>query len=285
MTLFSRQLTQNDGISALIDKNDAALKEVAKLAASNMDIKEKYTAHDQLKHKFGFYGFVVCECNGIEFIMFHLNDDVIAWQYFWLGAYESKLMNEFSSYLDNTDLFLDVGAYTGCYSLVAAKKDVDVNAFEMVPRTVERLKINVLANNVKDKVNIFDFGVSDSNRNVDISMPREANFLGTGNSVSEKSAVSTIAKTKCNVQKLDDWWKEAGSPDVQLIKLDVEEHEHEALVGMNDLVDQCRPNFLIEIAGHQKNDVTAYLEKYDYKITNIHGLNYIACAESVALSV
>lgn len=187
-------------------------------------------------------------------------------------------MNEFDSYLENTDTFLDVGAYTGCYSLIAAKKGVNVSAFEMVPRTVERLKINVIANSVQDKVNILDFGASDSARSVDISMPREAGFLGTGNSVTEKPSVSSIAMTKCNVQKLDDWWKESGSPDVQLIKLDVEEHECEALEGMTELVDQCRPNFLIEIGKDQKAAAFAYLEKFGYKVTNVQGLNYLASA-------
>lgn len=276
MNLLTQQLSQNDGFSSLVGRNELSLAEAAKLKASNDEFHDKYAVHDQLKHKHGFYGFVVCECKDVEFVMFHLNDDVIAWQYFWLGSYEKKLMEEFYGFLGDTDLFLDIGAYTGCYSMIAAKKNVQVNAFEMVPRTVERLKINVIANNVQTKVKIFDFGASDDNRSVSISMPRETGFLGTGNSVTEKASVASVASTTCNVRKMNDWWKEAGTPEVQLIKLDVEEHEFEALSGMDELVDQCRPKFLIEIAPQQKAAVIQYLTKYGYKLTNIKGLNFIA---------
>jgi len=280
MNLFTQELSESNGLKSLLINNDTSIAEAAKLNASNDEFHSKYASHDKLKHKHGFYGFVVCECNDVEFVMFHLNDDVVAWQFFWLGAYESKLMNEFYSYLDNTDLFLDVGAYTGCFSLVAAKKGVNVNAFEMVPRTVERLKINVIANNLQNKINIHDFGVSDKNSSVEISMPRDVDFLGTGNSVTKKESVTSVASTTCNVRKLNDWWKEQGAPDIQLLKLDVEEHEFEALTGMDELVDQCRPTFLIEIARSQKEDVVSYLNKFGYKLENIEGLNYVARARS-----
>lgn len=78
--------------------------------------------------------------------MFHMNDDVLIWEYFWLGEYEQKLTAEFFTLLESTDRFLDVGAYTGWHSLIAAKKDKTIHAFEMIPRTVELLKININLN-------------------------------------------------------------------------------------------------------------------------------------------
>lgn len=71
MNLFTKQLSENNGFHSLLSKNEISIAEAAKLNASNDEFHEKYTAHDQLKHKHGFYGFVVCESNGVEFVMFH----------------------------------------------------------------------------------------------------------------------------------------------------------------------------------------------------------------------
>lgn len=231
--------------------------------------------HDQLKHRFPFVGTVTGRVDDISFQLFSVNDDVVAWRYFWLGDYETEVMAAFASLARGARRVLDVGAYTGCYALVAALGGARVDAFEMVPRTVERLKINVHLNNVRGRVTIHPVGVSDRAGSVSIHMPRVADFLGTGNSVNPKERVESVDSTVCSVLPLDRWWHDAGRPHIDLIKLDVEEHEVEALDGAAELLAACRPPLVIEIEGRNRDAIADRADRLGYSIEQLYGLNHL----------
>jgi FkbM family methyltransferase len=61
------------------------------------------------------------------------------------------------------DLFVDVGANQGGWSLVAAGRGARVFAFEPVPLTRERLNANISGNSIdiRGRIRVFPFGLSD----------------------------------------------------------------------------------------------------------------------------
>jgi FkbM family methyltransferase len=65
--------------------------------------------------------------------------------------------------LGSGDLFVDVGANQGGWSLVAAGRGARVFAFEPVPLTRERLNANILENpvDIRERIRVFPFGLSD----------------------------------------------------------------------------------------------------------------------------
>ena len=262
---------------SLLEVNGKTMAKVENLKLWNLDRKEGIFEQDQLKHKYPFNGVVGCSVKDTDFLMFHLNDDVVAWRFMWLKSYESKLFEWFSDFIvtKKPKHFLDVGAYTGCYSLFAAKNGLTVDAFEMVPRTVERLKINVHLNSLRSKIKIHSFGVSDHAGIENVHMPRVDDFLGTGNSVNEKARVDTISRTYCKVRPLDDWWNEAGNPKIDVIKLDVEEHEIEAINGAKEMIRACKPHIVAEVEVSNSSKMQELCLSLGYTMEPCLGINKI----------
>lgn len=62
-----------------------------------------------------------------------------------------------------SDTFIDVGAYTGLFTLAvtAFAPKVDVHAFEIVPAVVRALEANVIHNGVEDRVVVHREGIGD----------------------------------------------------------------------------------------------------------------------------
>jgi FkbM family methyltransferase len=62
-----------------------------------------------------------------------------------------------------SDAFLDVGAYTGLFTLAvtAYAPDVDVHAFEIVPAVADALEANVQRNGIADRVAVHREGIGD----------------------------------------------------------------------------------------------------------------------------
>lgn len=267
----------------LVNQNQIALAKREELALWGQPFGEALLEQDQAKHAYPFFGNVKCrvatEDEDYEFVLFSANDDVVAWIYFWLDSYEPAVMGRWMNLAARSKRVLDVGAYTGCYSLAAALTGAQVDAFEMVPRTVERLKVNVYLNGLRRSVEIHPVGVSDRAASVEISMPRQADFLGTGNSVQPKERVAAVDTTTCRVIKLDDWWSEAGKPKIDLIKLDVEEHEVEALHGTVGLLAQARPTLIVEIERSNLPEVRQICHDLSYELEKLEGINYLMTPE------
>ncbi|MEM7741672.1 MAG: hypothetical protein AAF225_12830, partial [Pseudomonadota bacterium] len=185
--LFGLHAQKSGPLSDIGAANKIALAEAEKRALWNLETQDAIQKQDQLKHQFPFVGLVNCEIADQEFYLWHMNDDVVAWFFFWKKSFEEHVFETLSALAIDAHRFLDVGAYTGCYSLFAARCGLEVDAFELVPRTVERLKMNVIINGLQDSIRMHNFGVSNRSEMIDIHMPRPEDFLGTGNSVDEKS--------------------------------------------------------------------------------------------------
>lgn len=276
MPLFASTHIGSRTTAGIRRTNSTALRQRKRESLWKLSFSDGYARHDQLKHKYPFFGQVCCRQNDKTFYMFHVNDDVVAWQYFWLDSFEVEVMNRFYDSLKTASRVLDIGAYTGCYSLLAAKSGAHVTAFEMIPRTVERLKINARLNQLENLIEILPYGVSSTAGSKEISMPRNADFLGTGNSVETKKNIAIQDSTTCNFLVIDEWWRNNSAPKVDLIKLDVEEHEHEALAGAMEMIASCKPDIVLEIASQNLEQVQHRLSGVGYKLLQLRGHNYFA---------
>src|SRR3989344_5029290 len=83
---------------------------------------------------------------------------------YWLGSYESEQVSIFEKELKDGDVFFDIGANVGFYSLLAAEiigKDGKVFSFEPLPENFKYLKKHIEINNYK---NIFPFETAISDK-------------------------------------------------------------------------------------------------------------------------
>lgn len=80
---------------------------------------------------------------------------------FW-GLSDFREMGFLLHFLTPSDVFLDIGANTGVYSVLASGVcGARSWSFEPVPETFKRLRRNILQNDISDRVEILNVGVSD----------------------------------------------------------------------------------------------------------------------------
>jgi FkbM family methyltransferase len=87
----------------------------------------------------------------------------------YCGLYEFEEMSFLDDYLKNGDLFVDIGANIGAYSILAASKGAKVIAIEPIPSTFKILKKNILLNNFEASVDVYNKAISDEKEKLNFS--------------------------------------------------------------------------------------------------------------------
>jgi FkbM family methyltransferase len=172
-------------------------------------------------------------------------------QVFLLGFNEEGLTRMVLEYLDEGDVFIDVGAHFGYYTLLGSLlvgNRGQVHSFEPTPSTCQILRRNT-NNNHNVVINSYalysesknlsfnDFGVVYSLSNTLTNARPEGN--GLGKSTPQKITVEAI--------RLDDYVKNQGIKKVDFVKIDAEFAEFEILQGMTRTISLMRPLISIEI--------------------------------------
>ena len=103
---------------------------------------------------------------GARFVMLRPDRCIVAKELYWGRGRRPKPEDDhavqlFAAIARHSDVVLDVGAYTGIFSLVATVVDPNVraHAFEIVPDVCEVLRANCERNGVLDRVTIHNEGV------------------------------------------------------------------------------------------------------------------------------
>ena len=171
----------------------------------------------------------------------------------YLQIPEYEEMSFLRDYLRPSDLFIDVGANVGVYSLWASQTDaVQVLAFEPSSVTYERALENVTLNGLRERVRLIRKAVGAEQAVVPFT-----SGLDAVNHVLDAEAAGTSGSLELVEQTtLDASVPANATPSV--IKIDVEGHEVDVLQGGRITIAQHRPALIIEA-----NDVTALTQILD----------------------
>lgn len=153
------------------------------------------------------------------------------------GEYEPETTEVIIEILKPGMIFVDLGAHIGYFTLLAAKRvspTGHVYAFEPVPSTCRLLEQNILINGFQSVVTIVPKAVSEKSGRVRFFLPKNS-------SVSAQIATDTENGNCIEVEtiSLDEFFEQIGWPRIDLIKMDIEGAEIQALRGMKEL---CRRN-------------------------------------------
>lgn len=268
MRIGSRRQSSNDALRALESSNRESLKSIAQFRRRTAPGPEAFKEFSRLKHEHPYVGMVPCRAANIDFVIFHANDDIVAWEYLWFGddAYEPETIATWVDWCrrPNQSVY-DIGGYSGLMSILAAMAHESnrVHLFEPMDRTIERAKINIRANRVGPQVRLHNVAASDTAGPAEINLYREENFLGTGNSVYDKGLpVKDVKTIRC--VRIDDEL-DAIAPTV--VKIDVEGHELAVLAGMAKTITRARPKMIVEVWEHDRSSVLDMLTSLDYSCT------------------
>lgn len=175
------------------------------------------------------------------------------------------------NFLRPQDVFLDIGAYHGIYSVVAAKRLADcgrVFAFEPSPREHKRLRLHL-------KINALQ-GVTAESLALSAAEAEQWFFQvlsgdRTRGGLKKANTSDPVSEVSVRTVTLDAFVRRNSLHRVDLIKLDVEGAERDVLAGAKMVFSTLRPALLCEVLdattrawGYPATDLLATLEQYDY---------------------
>ncbi len=176
------------------------------------------------------------------------------------GGFEPESLALWSRLAEPGKIMLDVGAYTGVYSLVAAIRGAIAWAIEPLPLQAARIKENAELNGIE--VRIFRAAASDRDGFADMGYNSSIPLTSGGSLVDPLDFASEVRVITLTIDAA------ASSSEVSAIKIDVERHEAAVLRGARQTIKRWRPKMLIETLTEQARDEVAALLP-DYELTAI----------------
>jgi FkbM family methyltransferase len=189
-----------------------------------------------------------------------------SWIHFLDDNWENESLNHLVQNIEQGDVFVDVGACFGLYTVIASKlvkRDGFVYAFEPDPYMFRLLKANIEMLRLENII-ACNFALGESNR--------VSKFYVTNGGMSSlqpmtglRSVINTSVKTldHFHIKKID--W----------MKIDTEGTEHLVLEGAKETLERCKPKLLIEFLPQFGNTDKLLQALEGWKITGLD--NNILC--------
>ncbi|MBU6157442.1 MAG: FkbM family methyltransferase [Bacteroidetes bacterium] len=161
---------------------------------------------------------------------------------YYVGLHEFYEMSFLLHLLREGDLFADVGANVGSYTVLASGYcGATTMAFEPVPKTFSWLNKNIKINKIENKVYAYNIGLGSKEGELSFSHKND-----TVNHVVMNSQNEDVIKVP--ISSLDLFVQKHGTP--ALIKIDVEGFEKEVIDGLRNLIyDENLKAIIVELNG------------------------------------
>ena len=187
----------------------------------------------------------------------------LAWNHGRLRSAADRLSVESAIALGRrSDVFIDVGAYTGLFSLAVAKSSptTEVYAYEIYPECYQILVANVVRNNLVGRVEPRLCGIAEESSVIRIPENVPLGLLPSSLSLGWEFEKGVDIP----VRALDEL--HSGDLRATTIKIDVEGFETEVIRGGLSLIRQVRPDIICEIlrSAHQTPDLQELLSSLGY---------------------
>ena len=192
-----------------------------------------------------------------------------------MGFYEPDSTRKVSELLNKGDVFYDLGANAGYYTLVAAKSvgmTGQVVAFEPVPVNAAAVREQIQLNEYQGFCSVEELAISDAVGRAEMAIPRyNANaHLVEVQAPHVKSWTEELIEINCTT--LDDYIFEHSWH--ALIKIDIEGAEVKALLGANKVLAALKaPDFIITAHSQElASQLKVILRKFGYEIKEIRSM-------------
>src|ERR1700683_3282404 len=159
-------------------------------------------------------------------------------QFYFFGTYflEEDVLRCWEAVAKGAKVILDVGANAGIYSLaaLAIQPDATVHAFEPTPEIAARLRVTTKLNGL-DRLHVHETAVLDKNGQT--TLKRFRGELGTNEGMNFISRdIGDSGTERVRTVCLDQFCQDHSINHIDLMKLDIQGHEHSALKGAERLI-------------------------------------------------
>lgn len=175
--------------------------------------------------------------------------------------FEGPTLRKLDKFIPEKAVILDIGANIGNHTLYWAmqNKIEKVYSFEPIEETFNILCKNVEINDLDNKVELFNIGLSDEETTAKISF-FDKNNIG-------RTSIEKTTGGKIKVNKLDNI--KINEERIDFVKIDVEGHEIKVLNGAKETFLKHKPKYVfIESFSNNYPKVKEILESYGYRLTD-----------------
>lgn len=168
--------------------------------------------------------------------------------------------------------FLDIGAYHGLYSIIAAKKlgrAGRVVAFEPSPRERYRMNLHLRHNGIESVV-LEPYALAANEGRASLAVV--VNGFTTMNSLRPPPIDHPTKQVIVDTTSLDTYLYRKQIDSVDLVKIDTEGGEFESFRGADRLLSWCRPLIICEVLdlvtrawGYAAAEIIEFLRAYNYE--------------------
>ncbi len=218
---------------------------------------------------------------------FYYNNDGIRTNSLKSGewSYDEEITPVITDELSKADcpIFVDIGAHTGFMTLNVLAKIPSVQVFAFEPGQYQSalFEKTIEANKLTDKVTLYkealgrETGTTSfiSQESPDADWSMNNGLLDTGRGLGRQK------QTTVHVQTLDNWWKIAGKPEVNVVKMDTEGAELWILQGGTEFLSTCKPTIFLEINPlnlhvypYGARDILVWLDEHNYYVKTLDGV-------------
>jgi len=192
---------------------------------------------------------------------------------YWKGADAFEYTPIFERLSKKIDSFVDIGANTGYYSILAAavNKKIRVHAFEPARGPSHYLRNNIDTNQFEGRIKAHSIALSDRESEVEFYEVQNSKYLylqnnlgGVGSLKKESNLkrTSTIVKTL----QLDKFVERENIQNIDLIKIDTEGTENLILTGAFRTIQQFKPIIICETLFNRiENELENIMRSHGYE--------------------
>ncbi len=169
---------------------------------------------------------------------------------FWKGlegARESTSLSLWVKLCKRANVILDIGSNTGVYSLTAkaANPKAAVYGFDPIDRVFEKFRDNCKLNNFD--IRPFKFAISNYDGRAVVYDVTTEHTYGVTVNVNRQKPETPVVEREIETKRLSTFIEDEKISNIDLMKVDVETHEPEVLLGMGGYLDTMKPTMIMEI--------------------------------------
>ena len=194
---------------------------------------------------------------------------------FFLKSYEKERMSYLVNYIKKSNVFIDIGAHIGFYSILTSNYFKQVYSYEPNFRNYQKLLKNIKQNKLERKIRAFNYGLGEKQQKLKGISANKGKLIQTsGFSISKNN----VTGEDVSISKGDDVIKLINE-DITL-KIDVEGYEYNVLKGLEGTLINNNCFIQIEIWDKNLKNVLSFLENLNYqKLITIDGDTFFSKLE------
>ncbi len=192
------------------------------------------------------------------------------------GVYESGMVQVIKTYLKPGNIFVDLGANEGYFTVIGSQlveQAGKVIAIEPQSRLQPIIRKNLSLNNCEN-VTILQVLVSDSSTMANLYISTDMN---TGSTSLVKTSRFSLPKEELQALTLADVFQQQGITTCDLLKVDIEGYEYEAILGSKELFTSHRVKAIaLELhpyhlakRGLSEKDIVDFLGSCGYRLSSL----------------